>query len=193
MKRVVRWRVLGVCLVFGLAGCAHMWFAEREPWRREAERSCLKSGAVKEGPTVAIIKAIDGPGMCGADYPLRVTALGDAAVASFTDEPVRPPGAILVMPNYPRVPQAGPPAVIPPVSSTSAAPPYAPAQTYGAPAVTAAGLPLSLAPPLRNAPPDPYVRQLERVTLGRPSGAITVRPAAISPAATLACPLVSVL
>src|SRR5262245_28310013 len=86
MRRTVRWRLLGYCLLLGLAGCSHMWFAEREPWRREAEISCLKSGAVKEGPSVAIIKAIEGPGACGVDYPLRVATLGEFALASFAEE-----------------------------------------------------------------------------------------------------------
>src|SRR5215471_9467260 len=83
MTRALHRPLVGACLLLGLAGCARMWFAEREPWRREAEISCLQSGAVKEGSSIAIIKAIDGPGACGADYPLRVAALGDPAPASF--------------------------------------------------------------------------------------------------------------
>jgi hypothetical protein len=63
-----------------------MWFEEREPWRHEAEISCMKSGAVKEGPSIAIIKAIEGPGACGLDYPLRIAALGETTLASFAEE-----------------------------------------------------------------------------------------------------------
>src|SRR5216684_3410090 len=66
MRRAFRWRVFGCCLLLGLAGCARSWFEEREPWRHEAEISCLKSGAVKEGPSIAITTAIEGPGACGA-------------------------------------------------------------------------------------------------------------------------------
>jgi hypothetical protein len=65
-----------------------MWFEERELWRHEAEISCLKSGVVKEGPSIAIIKTIEGPGACGVDYPLRVAALGDSALMSFAEQPV---------------------------------------------------------------------------------------------------------
>ncbi len=108
MTRAVRWQLVGTCLLLGLTGCARIWFAEREPWRREAEISCLKSGAVKEGPSIAIIKAIEGPGVCGADYPLRVAALGDSAPIGFADEPMRPPGAIQSAPDYPRSPQVAP-------------------------------------------------------------------------------------
>jgi len=145
-----------------------MWFAEREPWRREAEISCLKSGAVKEGRSFAIIKAIEGPGACGADYPLRVAALGDPPVVSFADDAARLSGAI---------------------HAASAAPPPA----------TATGMPLSLASSLRSQPPDPGERApirapVEQLPVGRPANAaITARPAAVSPAATLACPLVSAL
>jgi len=78
--------VFGCCLLLGLAGCARSWFEEREPWRHEAEISCMKSGAVKEGPSIVIINAIDGPGACGLDYPLRIGALGETALASFAEE-----------------------------------------------------------------------------------------------------------
>ncbi len=86
MRRTFRWRVFGCCLLLGLAGCARSWFEEREPWRHEAEISCLKSGAVKESPAIAITKAIDGPGACGVDFPLRVAALGETALVSFAEE-----------------------------------------------------------------------------------------------------------
>jgi hypothetical protein len=88
MRRAVRWRLLCCGLLLGLAGCTHMWFSEREPWRREAELSCLQSGVVREGPSVALIRAIEGPGACGADYPLRIAALGETALASFAEEPI---------------------------------------------------------------------------------------------------------
>src|SRR6516164_11841499 len=152
MMRAVRWQLVGACLLLGLAGCARMWFAEREPWRREAEISCLKSGAVKEGPSIAIIKAIDGPGVCGADYPLRVAALGDPAPLGFADEPLRPPTAIQVAPDYARAPQAAPPSAASPPLAYPASPPSTPGQTYAPPPATPTGLPLSLAPPLRNVP-----------------------------------------
>jgi len=73
-----------------------MWpTEEREPWRREAEGSCLKSGAVKEGASVAITKAIEGPGACGIDHPLRVAALGETALTSFAEESAMPrPAAV---------------------------------------------------------------------------------------------------
>ncbi len=201
MGRVVRWRLVGCCLLLGLAGCARMWFAEREPWRREAEVSCLRSGAVKEGPSVTIIKAIEGPGVCGADYPLRVAALGEPAVTGFAEEPMRPPATIPAGPDYSRSPQTSSPPMARPASAYLPAPPFPSGQDYAPPPTTPAGMPLSLAPPLRSELSDAYARQrapipppIEPVPLGRSVGAsITTRPATVSPPATLACPLVSAL
>ena len=81
----VRWYLVGsvVLGVLGvLAGCSGgNMFAEREPWRHEAEAQCINSGAVKEGAGMVRIKAISGPGVCGADFPLKVSALGEGASA----------------------------------------------------------------------------------------------------------------
>src|SRR5262245_59849148 len=78
----VRW-YLGGCVALGLfgvlAGCSGGgFFAEREPWRRDAEVQCINTGAVKESAGIVRIKSISGPGMCGADFPLRVSVLGRA-------------------------------------------------------------------------------------------------------------------
>ena len=93
----VRWYIVGsvVLGVLGvLAGCSGGgMFAEREPWRHEAEVQCLNSGAVKESAGVVRINAIRGPGMCGADFPLKVSMLGETTSLGYTDDP-RPPGAI---------------------------------------------------------------------------------------------------
>jgi hypothetical protein len=100
MLRMVchHWRkcVTGMGLLL-LAGCAGHYFAQREPWRKEAELSCLKSGAVKESGTIVRVEPINGPGVCGADFPLKVAALGDQPLMGYSD--LRPPGS---------VPNAGP-------------------------------------------------------------------------------------
>ena len=92
-----RWYLVGSVLlgVLGvLAGCSGgSMFAEREPWRHEAEAQCLNAGAVKEGSGIVRIKAISGPGACGADFPLKVSILGESTSLGYTDDP-RPPGAI---------------------------------------------------------------------------------------------------
>ncbi|MFZ2077580.1 MAG: extensin family protein [Xanthobacteraceae bacterium] len=97
MTRGVQWSL--VCFIvlialIALAGCSHYLFAEREPWRHDAEIACLNTGAVKETPQRVRISAISGPGICGMDYPLRVAALGDNAALAYDAEPPRPPGNI---------------------------------------------------------------------------------------------------
>src|SRR5215216_818077 len=86
--------LVGSFVLLALAGCGGGWFMEqREPWRHEAEVACLKSGQVKVSPALAQLPAISGPGMCGADFPLKVAALGESAALGFADDP-RPPAAI---------------------------------------------------------------------------------------------------
>src|ERR1700754_2198415 len=65
----------------------------REPWRKEAESRCIGAGSVREGPGVVRITAINGPGMCGADFPFKVSSLGVPMAMSFGDD-LRPPGSI---------------------------------------------------------------------------------------------------
>jgi hypothetical protein len=93
----VRWYLVG-SIILGLlgvlAGCSGGgFFAEREPWRHEAEVQCLNTGAVKESAGVVRIRPIRGPGMCGADFPLKVSILGESGPLGYSDE-LRPPGDI---------------------------------------------------------------------------------------------------
>src|SRR5215216_4400736 len=138
MARGVCWYLVGfgVLGVLGvLAGCSGgSYFAEREPWRHQAEAQCLDSGAVKEGEGKVRIKAISGPGMCGADFPIKVSALGASApVLSYGDE-LRPPGTI---PNRPAATSLRWPGV--PVPPAPGAPRYEAEPRYEQP--------LSLDPP----------------------------------------------
>ena len=93
MTRGVRLYLVGSFVLVSLAGCGRGFFsAEREPWRAEAEIACLKSGAVKESPELVRIEPISGPGACGAQFPLKVAALGEGSGSyGFADE-LRPPG-----------------------------------------------------------------------------------------------------
>src|SRR5947208_16791048 len=79
MTRGVQWSL--VCFVvfvalLALAGCSHYLFAEREPWRHDAEIACINSGAVKDSPQRVRISSISGPGICGIDYTIRIAAIG---------------------------------------------------------------------------------------------------------------------
>ncbi|MFL5051641.1 MAG: extensin family protein [Xanthobacteraceae bacterium] len=93
-------------MLVALAGCGGGWLAQqREPWRHDAEVACLQSGQVKPSPVLAQLPAISGPGICGADFPLKVAVLGESSVLGFADE-LRPPAPI---PQYaPARPAAAP-------------------------------------------------------------------------------------
>ncbi|HEY7300925.1 MAG TPA: extensin family protein [Xanthobacteraceae bacterium] len=110
MVRGVRWYLVGSCgplLLAALAGCSGWIFAQREPWRHDAEIACFNSGAVQEGTGRVRIAAITGPGICGADFPLKISVLGGSEALGYGDE-LRPPstwrgaaaaGPVSVMPT----------------------------------------------------------------------------------------------
>jgi hypothetical protein len=255
MTRGVRWYLAGsfiLVALIALAGCSHYMLAEREPWRHDAEIACLNSGAVKESPGRVRISAINGPGACGADYPLRVTELGDSGPLGYVDEPPVPPGTIpnASMPQrWPvREPSAAPSSAIssqqlPPLPSS--APQSYPSQPYPQqqyprpsypqqsypqqpysqqaypPPAPPVGQPLSLNPPglappeddedlnVPGGPPHPYYGgPTAPYTPAPPSAAPPLPPLGppraplvtgaagpveVKPAATLACPIVSML
>jgi Extensin-like protein C-terminus len=224
-------------------------FAEREPWRHEAELECMNSGAVKEGPGKVRISPIEGPGVCGADFPLNVSSLGDSVPMGYDDEP-RPPGAVPGAPGFgapgqvpPRWPivQPRPPASavtrddLPgpnggsrllsdqPMSLDPSSPragaspePYDFRKPYRAAAALSARPAAASVPPASDPSspydfsPEPYDRRqvvggvkpaprpapLQPPALGpasAPPVTGAIGPVTVSPAATLACPLVSVL
>jgi Extensin-like protein C-terminus len=221
MSRRVFWSLFGsltVATLMALAGCSHYWVGERETWRHDAEVDCINSGAVKDTPERVRISAINGPGMCGMDFPLRVSALGASGPLGYDDEPpLRPPLAIPESALPPRWP----------VQSSPLPPPHMPQASTALPIATPAsptGAPLSLTPPgvpsieaeddeLPRYSPRPYYgaqpypssppptspyppRGEHRVPLGperAPMVTGAVGPVEVKPVATLACPLVSAL
>jgi hypothetical protein len=217
MTRGVRWYLVGSFVLVSLAGCGRGFFsAEREPWRAEAEIACLKSGAVKESAEIVRIDPISGPGMCGADYPLKVAALGESVASyGFADEDLRPPAPIG---NQPRWPIQGPRPAYPQASTYPQPYPetavrdggYA-ARPNGPISLTAPGVapdddeinlppegtPAQAYPPSRDRYSAPYSQptQLAPPRLGPAQGnpVAAVGPVAVKPVATLACPIVSAL
>src|SRR6202034_2874352 len=103
MTRGVRLYLVGSFVLVSLVGCGRGFYTEeREPWRAEAEIACLKSGSVKEGPDLVRIDPIAGPGQCGAEFPLKVSALGESSSSfGFADDDLRPPAAIGNQPRWP--------------------------------------------------------------------------------------------
>ncbi|MBR0754689.1 extensin family protein [Bradyrhizobium jicamae] len=222
MARGVRLYLVGSFVLVSLAGCGRGLFqsAEREPWRAEAEVACLKSGAVKEGPDLVRIDPITGPGACGAEFPLKVAALGEGNSAFGFADDLRPPAAIGNQPNWPINRQPSRPQ---PYSNSAQQPSYG-APSSGPVSLTAPGvapqddeidLPAEGAPEPQGRPyypglpssqpreraaapysPAPYAQpQGAPPRLGPSSGSpvAAVGPVAVKPTATLACPIVSAL
>jgi hypothetical protein len=176
MTRGVRWYLVSSLVLVALvvlAGCSHYLMAEREPWRHEAEASCLNSGAVKDSPGRVQITAIEGPGACGIDYPLKVSELGEPGPLSYDDEAPVPPGSIpnastqqTSMPqnSMPTWPGAQSPTMqssaiqsnpLPPVQTTPQSSPYSQSQPYPAPRPNPAPPRYTPAPSYSSAPQYP--------------------------------------
>jgi hypothetical protein len=149
MSRGVRLLLVGFLLA-ALAGCGRYFFVQREAWRKDAELACLKSGAIKESATLVRTEPINGPGVCGADYPLKVVALGEINTALGYAENLRPPGAI---PGHGTSSPAWPPDMrgsngnvsARPAPRLSAPETYAPGRTQSSAGALPA--PLSIVPP----------------------------------------------
>ena len=223
MVRRISLYVAGSLALVSLVGCGRGFFtAEREPWRAEAEAACLKSGAVKESADLVRIKPISGPGICGAEFPLKVSALGDSNSSLGYADDLRPPAPIGNQPRWPvRQPSYARPAPAPQVYPSSAepyassqpayragepggpvslsAPGVAPSNNDGvevAPLPPADGTPYSRAPYASQPyPQDRGPAPYSQPRLGPAQGntVSSFGPVALKPAATLACPIVSVL
>ena len=211
--------LVGSFVLVALASCGRGFFSEeREPWRAEAEIACLKSGSVREGPDLVRISPISGPGACGADFPFKVAALGDSGGSfGFADEDLRPPAPIGNQPRWPAG-QPPPPPPAPYYRDGGTRPPIYSSSPYGAPdsggpsngpvSLRAPGvaaevddirLPSEGAPTWQTAPaqrsygtPGGSFSQ-PRLGPGPTNSYSASGPVAIRPAATLACPIVSVL
>ena len=216
MLRGVQFTSLGaiaVSALIALAGCGRNFYSgEREAWRREAEVACLTSGAVKESPWRVRISPISGPGICGADYPIQVSAIGESGPLGYTDEPVRPPAGLS---SSGSLPHHWPVAQSPPLPADAA-----PTADHGSLAGAPQGRPSPSSPaplgPMRSTTqaaaasygqgaivPSPYTTSKPatlavegHVPLGPPRDpgvAAAIGPVEVKPTATLACPLVSAL
>jgi hypothetical protein len=210
MTRGVRLYLVGSFVLVSLAGCGRGFFQseEREPWRAEAEIACLQSGAVKESADLVRISPISGPGICGAEFPLKVAAFGESSSSfGFADEDLRPPGNIGNQPRWPISPS--PPQPPPYPDNTMRQPGYG-AGPNGPISLTAPGvapdqgeieLPPEGAPGSEQGVREPYgtpayppqAAPLPRLGPAQGNSIAAVGPVAVKPVATLACPIVSVL
>ena len=157
----------GLGAMLALAGCGRSFMlqGERPAWRHQAEAQCMQSGAVKLGAGVVQIKPIEGPGMCGADFPLKVAALGETGSRlGYSDIP-RPPGSIANSSQMPQWPPTQARYAQPMVSAPPQPPPVATVNgqqlrwTPGAPAIDAPQTTAPQAYPRESYPAQPAPRQ----------------------------------
>ena len=72
---------LGIVGATGLAGCGKFQKPQRAAWRDQAEAACMASREVQISSYVSLRgKAIDGPGTCGMQKPLKVSAFSGGGI-----------------------------------------------------------------------------------------------------------------
>lgn len=72
---------LGIVGAAGLAGCGKFQKPQRAAWRDQAEAACMASRQVQISSYVSLRgKAIDGPGTCGMQQPLKVSAFANGGI-----------------------------------------------------------------------------------------------------------------
>ncbi|MFA6266789.1 MAG: extensin family protein [Pseudolabrys sp.] len=176
----------GFAVLLALAGCGRsaMWQGDRAAWRGQAEAQCMQSGAVKIGSGVVRIAPIEGPGVCGADFPLKVAALGEGGASyGYADAPPRPPGGVgRNMPDWPasQPRYSTPAAQAPAPASYNVLPPPNGAQMRWVPGPAPVNAPSEA--PAANAPyqlaPQMGAPQVRAPQTYRPSGYQQPQPAA---------------
>jgi hypothetical protein len=78
------------------SGCALFRGEQREPWRTDAEIACLRQKRVTPSVDIVRTRTIDGPGVCGMEYPFRIQAFNEGSVALKTQ-------AVLACPVIPHI------------------------------------------------------------------------------------------
>lgn len=84
-RRVAIFAAVAALTAAGLSACGGLRREKRAEWRAQAEIACIKSGKLRETPYVKISRSIDGPGVCGAQYPVKVSALANAVPQNVAD------------------------------------------------------------------------------------------------------------
>jgi hypothetical protein len=82
VTRGLRQYLVGLLLLATLAGCGgYFGHEERAAWRGDAERRCFAAGLIQKSDFMVVAREVDGPGTCGMDRPIYITAVAQGAVA----------------------------------------------------------------------------------------------------------------
>lgn len=116
----------------------------------------MKSGAVKENADLVQIDPISGPGICGAEFPLKVAALGESNSSLGYVDDMRPPSPVgNAQPRWPVSQPQQPNYAQPSYPSPSyPQPSYSPPSSYPPSAQAAPSAPMQLNAPGIAPPPD---------------------------------------
>lgn len=79
MRGSVAFSVLAA-IGLGLAGCGLFRYEQREAWRNQAEEACVARKLVTNTAYMSRSSAIEGPGVCGMNYPFKVAAFAGGSV-----------------------------------------------------------------------------------------------------------------
>ncbi len=83
-RGVVRYLVVPL-VALGVFGCRVYDFAEREPWRNEAEQRCLAANPIRSSSYLEPTPEI-GRGACGMTQPFKVAAIGDGTLSGAREQ-----------------------------------------------------------------------------------------------------------
>jgi hypothetical protein len=84
-RGVVQYLVVPL-VALGVFGCRVYDFAERDPWRNEAEQRCLAANPVRSSSYLEPTPEI-GRGACGMTQPFKVAAIGDGTLSGAREQP----------------------------------------------------------------------------------------------------------
>ncbi len=84
-RGVVRYLVVPL-VALGVFGCRVYDFAERDPWRNEAEQRCLAANPIRSSSYLEPTPEI-GRGACGMTQPFKVAAIGDGTLSGAREQP----------------------------------------------------------------------------------------------------------
>lgn len=74
--------VVMMCLVVSSCGIGSWFrFEQRAAWRDQANAACLRAGYARSSAYVRPAREIDGPGACGIDRPVRMSAAVNGEIA----------------------------------------------------------------------------------------------------------------
>ena len=88
-------KLLVAAVLATLAGCGgYFGHEERAAWRGDAERRCFAAGLIQKSDFMVVAREVDGPGTCGMDRPIYITAVAQGSVTMMPQATLAAVGAV---------------------------------------------------------------------------------------------------